>query len=599
MEPERSNNMKTNAMSKGKGFLLLASIFFIFLFINLTSALDWSSFSPSSLNINNVANLNQTGYFNVAYSTNTFNYNNSGLTYSNIWNVDQPRLTTITVGNVQYVIFTDGNDLSVYNPSMAKLGSINSGSQVESLNLFAGSDTNTIQIAGLFQNTSGIFYKIYNYTINSNSFSIDTLNTTSIDGGVKPSGLTCVKDYTIIAPGITCFGYDGNFNTYYENGTTISSVVYDYQGTSFYTGQQPNLLNDNGVIKVLTYSGYRLILHYLNGTKIFEHSILGSGYNYVNAIFFRDSPTTFKIASTRILRPYQSDSAMVMDYLTLTGNTFNSVGSQVIAMGTWANTLEPGNLVTLQDTQATRDLVVVPFSYNGNTYLRMYDLYGNMINLDPNTDHIAGDYLGYAFEGYGGNIISARLEGNNPYPEFILNPGSSSGTMVVIATYPTIHEVLHQKGSFIPTDINSDGALELLGYTNTGLTLLSSSFVPSVNDNGYQNQTQTGSAGANDNIPGLDSFINMFPPASSLTLVERLGLVLAVMLVTVIGLLFLGNSLGSEGFSKAMVYIILILLVFEFVFFVGNGYISVGIVVLLVAIGIIFGYLSFKRGGGG
>lgn len=95
-----------------------------------------------------------------------------------------------------------------------------------------------------------------------------------------------------------------------------------------------------------------------------------------------------------------------------------------------------------------------------------------------------------------------------------------------------------------------------------------------------------------------DSIINIFPPSTTLTFKQKTGIVFIVMLLTTLIILFAGSQLGSQGLSQLILWIIMVLLVSEFIFFVAISYIPLGffITLLLVALGL--SYFKLKGNGG-
>lgn len=96
----------------------------------------------------------------------------------------------------------------------------------------------------------------------------------------------------------------------------------------------------------------------------------------------------------------------------------------------------------------------------------------------------------------------------------------------------------------------------------------------------------------------INPFLSLFPDADTLTLGQKLGITLLVMIVTVLVILFAGSQLGADGLSKLLIYIIVALLIMEFVFFVGIRYIPIGIFITIILIAISIIYLAVRGRGG-
>ena len=100
----------------------------------------------------------------------------------------------------------------------------------------------------------------------------------------------------------------------------------------------------------------------------------------------------------------------------------------------------------------------------------------------------------------------------------------------------------------------------------------------------------------------INSFVNpilsLFPEASTLSLGQKAGIVLIVMLLTAIILLFAGSQISRDGLSSLIIWVVLIVLVAEFIFFIAIQYVPIGFLIILVLFALAISYLKFRGNGG-
>jgi hypothetical protein len=99
-------------------------------------------------------------------------------------------------------------------------------------------------------------------------------------------------------------------------------------------------------------------------------------------------------------------------------------------------------------------------------------------------------------------------------------------------------------------------------------------------------------------ITGFTSgLIGLFPDYRALTLGERLGIVFIVLLFTALIILFASAQLSRDGLHSLVIYIILILLVVEFLFFTAISYIPLSWIIILILGALTLSYFRLRSGG--
>lgn len=87
----------------------------------------------------------------------------------------------------------------------------------------------------------------------------------------------------------------------------------------------------------------------------------------------------------------------------------------------------------------------------------------------------------------------------------------------------------------------------------------------------------------------IKGFTDIFPDKESLGSSERFAYALFIMIITVVAILVV----GKENISLALI-LASVISIMEFIYFVFIGYISIGIVIILVLIGIVLTYFKFR-----
>ena len=99
-------------------------------------------------------------------------------------------------------------------------------------------------------------------------------------------------------------------------------------------------------------------------------------------------------------------------------------------------------------------------------------------------------------------------------------------------------------------------------------------------------------------IMGVTSgLIGLFPDYRALTLGQRLGIVFIVLLFTALIILFASAQLSRDGLHSLVIYIILILLVIEFLFFTAISYIPLSWIITLILGALTLSYFRLRSGG--
>lgn len=97
----------------------------------------------------------------------------------------------------------------------------------------------------------------------------------------------------------------------------------------------------------------------------------------------------------------------------------------------------------------------------------------------------------------------------------------------------------------------------------------------------------------------IDPILSLFPDSNNISFSEKLGIVFLVMLLSAGLILFASSNLRSDGIHTLIIYVVLIILVSEFIFFVAIGYIPFGVLVLLALVAGLFSFFRLKGGSNG
>jgi hypothetical protein len=140
---------------------------------------------------------------------------------------------------------------------------------------------------------------------------------------------------------------------------------------------------------------------------------------------------------------------------------------------------------------------------------------------------------------------------------------------------------------------NSSGNYVLIGYVRDQFHSEFNSLLQEITIGGL-------STGGDSSFIGgfINPILELFPDADTLSLGQKLGIVLIVMLFTALIILFAGSQLGSEGINKFLIYVIGLLVIIEFFFFVGISYIPIGIFITMLLVIFAILYLAVRGRGG-
>lgn len=587
---------------------------FIFLFViifNSVSAVNlatdyWPTYGSSYGVIDNTGVSNSNGYLNLGVNVTTYPFTssiNSGVRSDININFNQ-QLTTFT-GNgatAQYLVAVNNGALTVYDSNFVALASITSGNQTKTLNLL-GYYTNRLEILGLFTNATSTYFNVYYFDTVSNTLSLNsTVEVVGTDVGsircmnAQGIGGDIVGSYT---GNLVCAGFSAlnttayNLNTYFDNGTIRTVQVVGVTGGAIrpeYISFNPSL-TDN--LPFVAYSTNKLYYMYLNGTIKFSRTAT-TGYAYTDAGFFYNETgsgrhiyyTETKIATTRDFRlaPLSLEGSPVflgsaITIATQAGDSLFTGGSSVgyYNMGDASQNLAQQIAVSYSNATST---VVKVYSMYDNVLLKEYSIDRQILSVDTN-----GRYVGQ------GSLIAAKLNGDDYY-DFIVNSVKSNVNATVADVYNNA-EIYTGKGNFIVSDIKGKRANEIVGFNSTALIYIGNAYTP-------PNENNASIPITNSNItnPALvaitNTFIGLFPDASTLSHTQRIAIALVVMLLSVVFILFIGSKLG-DGMHVLLLWITLIVLGVEFMYFVAISYISFWVLLLIILTIIGVGYL-FVRG---
>lgn len=460
-----------------KGLTIAFSIFVFILFSFFSSATivtDWREYSPVNTYITNANDLNSQGFFNLNYSAVTKDYSGAGLsTPTDDIEKFGTELTTKIIGSNEYIFFTDGEFLQVMDQNLNILNTTHSGGQRYSLSIF-GITNKSAEILGVFINATGTFFSVYDFSTETNNLTLR--RTTEITPGQYTSSIKCISN------GLAYFNYNGAVCLAFSENNLISSYLWTMKDNGTITNTLINTnpiasstalkgisivdANNDGKLEILGNNEGAIVLLNLTGGTIFLKP-RNSGYFFSDAKFFHNTPTTYKIIYTQSL--ISSSTSYEFGFLSLDGSNFGGSASTIATGGN--NEIVAGDPVVLDFYHTGTDFIAIPYSNSTGSTINLYNT-AKTINASYGFSGVA---MGGGSYYYGGYSIGAKLNGDN-YPDFMLMPYNPYGNMYLVDIINK-NIILSRSGNYIPTDINIDGATELLGYNNTGLILLTSSYV--------------------------------------------------------------------------------------------------------------------------
>lgn len=568
--------------------LLVIPLFFIFLFINtsipLVSAIlgnspDWSSFggNQDSTKTNSQDTLSH-GYYGSGNLYTVFNpFSNNGTQFYHP-PLYSPQITALTVNSTQYTALTDGINLTVYDSIASPLIMINSGSSLYSLDLKYKNATD-ILISGYFLYNSENWFKTYSYNYITNSiYLFNSVNLTSY--GRPNSNIRCTTS--------VCIGYyhvsaneNGIFN-FYSNGSVFNKSL-DITVGSTIEMNTPSIISVNGENRILTNNEVYLYYTYQNGTIIFRRTV-STGYQYTDAVFYTITGGTYKIAvqEEQYVCCYTANTHKILG-LNLDGTSYFSANTVYSGGASNLVRVSPISVIKYQNTDDNS--LFLAFSNTSDTYLRILNSDGSL-DIERTVNYPVL-YNPTVYTRYSGYVINADMN-NDDYNDAII---TTRGFSMVYDLQNSV-QLYNFTGLVIPTDINQDRGLELLGFNNTGIFAILNTYTPP------QNETTISTITTNSSI--VNSIVNpllaIFPDSETLSFAQKMGLVLVIMFLTVVIIMYAGANLG-DGMHSFLIYIILFILVIEFVFFISIAYISGMILFLIALVCLAVGYIAIKSRG--
>lgn len=514
---------------------------------------------------------------------------------------DLPRVVLLENGVLYLTGLTlDDNDDTTENTIELNITYDNEGQ-------LSGSDFNqdgiTGEIAGIFKkNNTQYYFKVYNYNSLLNqlqeiySYEIN-FTSISVSTGVRCQGSSCFSVFsTNNSINISWFVYSFNNNQ-------ITNFTLKNNNEWKIPLEVPSRVdyNSDGTTDNLIFSENKVLVYRDNGTIIneWEFSRGADRDEYINGAKFIYNGTGYIIGVTYDV-PYQAWSSVEcgsgyscgkMQLLNIDDGSIIAEENVINSVTTSDNARIQGSAVADYNNDGIQDFYVLGQRLTANKIgsLKVYDevgteLYSNItmpvsvngaqypnshILLAPFNEDTALELFSYP-QGYVHNFNLEKTYVNN-----ILNGQGITG-----------------QGSCIVTAFHSTAKFDIICVDdNSGVIFASGMFT------GFNYQIPTTRQTVINLVGNVSS---IFPDSDDLTDREKTTYVVVIMFIVAMIMLITFALIEKEDMGSHFGVFLWLLLVIEFLFFiyfVTIGYISIGVVVILVLIGMIISYFKFFHHG--
>lgn len=285
------------------------------------------------------------------------------------------------------------------------------------------------------------------------------------------------------------------------------------------------------------------------------------------------------------LSNFDISSVSFVDQLNFTSQAILGIGYTPRAMGIYVS--DSGNELWISGRElssgASRPVI-------WNTTL------SSAFNVSTNSSWGSSGHQAFSSNAYASAIWLSPDKSFNAFQERDI-PQGNYVTYIGLSFYP---DLTWNATSVINTDM--EGLTMVSTFSNVYLFTQHSGTIYKyqVNNVSFQgNEAQNLSAGQQTLIGQIiDPILSLFPDANNISFSQKLGIVFLVMLISAGLLLYAGSSLVN-GVHPLIIWVVIMILVAEFIFFVSIGYIPFGVLVLLILVAGLFSYLRLRGGHGG
>jgi hypothetical protein len=455
-------------------------------------------------------------------------------------------------------------------------------------------------------------------------------------------------------------GASSNLNTYYDNGSVVSlslpgnsrqslpdfigvggtdlefltisdselALMY-LNGTKIFNRTDTDIYMDAKFFRGDILSGYKIayLTSQIGGgstnLKLYMRRLDGTSFNSVLAKSIASGSSAIMSFSKLSVLDYNNDNIeeLAVSYSNGTAttiNVYNTAGSIIKTLTYTESTLSGapptlgGDLISAKlNGDSTYDFIVNRYAgtrssvIDGSTGNKFISLVGNMAPSDTKLNGRVS-LIGYnstdIFDLVTGFVNSAPIITGltyNAYP--VLNTPLN---IIIIATDADNDAMAYYldcgNGNITAVDffnVKTCTYATLADYTITAYTtdLYHLNFTSS---SGVVHAGQLGIGTGSGISTAINPVLGLFPPYTTLTFSQRMGIMLIVMLITAVVILFAGSQIGSNGMHSLIIYIILIILIVEFLFFTAIHYIPLSWIIILILASLTISYFKIKGNGG-
>lgn len=253
---------------------------------------------------------------------------------------------------------------------------------------------------------------------------------------------------------------------------------------------------------------------------------------------------------------------------------------------------------------------------NASAYTYIMDIENNVsvfsksgiyVPVDINTDGI-GELIGYNRTSLI-SISSSYSNQNAIVQNIIANPTSpavGSSVLYTINATDAENDVLFYYFNCGNGNISAESSSNTFScYYNASGSYSPIGYVRDQFHGSFNSKTITINVGSlanvnsnNTQVAGfVNSLLSIFPEANTLSFSQKIGITLVVMLMTAVVILLAGAQFGHNGLNTAVLWLTVILIVMEYIFFTALGYLPIAWLVILILASLALSYLRLRSGG--
>jgi hypothetical protein len=464
----------------------LMSIVFLVFLVGFVSAYSWENYGASTR-----MDITNTQFSNIYLPVNDTSISTQYPLASTNGITTQILTREINRSNI---IFTQvGTYTKVLNQNLVELFEFNNNGSLQGQNFYSYKASNILTYYGLYStsNTSILAYRAYDINLITRTASLVEEQNVSFSGEtINTNGIKCADTALYFGNTRTCFSYIYNSTAtklykFWNNGTyaTNNYVVYNPTAPS----QLPDYIDadNDGRLEYIFWNANNVTL-FDDDVRLYQYNRAvtngATTYAIYDAKFFINDamncafwiwgcvPYTTQTFNIAILEASPTGgygggngaSGAWITYVRADGSIYNSVNRKAFFGGATIGdyTQYPSTLnIADMNNDGFEEINVALKQYNQGSFTGNY-----LYTLNRYGDKIKTNSYGVLGTASGGDIIAVRIDNSDLLNDLYI---TASGTLFNERTNATISTGFSSPSRYVPTDIDTDGFYEMIGYDSS------------------------------------------------------------------------------------------------------------------------------------